>query len=114
MEGFMIHPRPFKNGVLEIKCPYSIDGTLITKEQIANIVKKYGRKFFLEQNGKHMTLKRNLNYSQVHKEMAILKVSWCDFVVWTIVDIHTECICFNSHFWENELLPKCDHFKLQP
>ena len=38
----------------EIKCPYFIDGTLTTKERIANILTKYGSKFFLVQNGKQI------------------------------------------------------------
>ena len=42
--------------------------------------------------------------------MAILKVPWCDFVVWTVVDIHIERIYFDHHFWEDQLLPKLDHF----
>ena len=43
-------------------------------------------------------------------EMAILKVPWCDFVVWTVVDIHIERIYFDHNFWEDQLLPKLDSF----
>ena len=100
-----------QSGVLEIKCPYSIDGKLIIKERVADIVKAHRSKFFLEQNGDQLALKRNSRYyCQVQGEMAILKVPWCDFVVWTVVDIHIERIYFDRHFWEDQLLPKLDSF----
>ena len=80
-----------QSGVLEIQCPYSIDGKVIKKEQVADIVKIHVSKFFLEQSGDQLALKRNSRYyCQVQGEMAILKIPWCDFVVWTMVDIHIE------------------------
>lgn len=80
-----------QSGVLEIQCPYSIDGKLIKKEQVADIVNTHVSKFFLEQSGDQLALKRNSRYyCQVQGEMAILKIPWCDFVVWTMVDIHIE------------------------
>lgn len=34
-----------QNGVLEIKCSYSIDGELIPNKRIADIVQQFGRFF---------------------------------------------------------------------
>jgi len=112
LDGWVYDPAStLQSGVLEIKCPYSIDGKLIIKERLADIVKTHGSKFFLEQNGNQLALKRNSRYyCQVQGEMAILKVPWCDFVVWTIVDIQIERIFFDHHFWEDQLLPKLDSF----
>ena len=42
--------------------------------------------------------------------MAILGVPWCDFVVWTLTDIYIEHINFDRALWQDELLPKLDHF----
>ena len=42
--------------------------------------------------------------------MAIMKVRWCDFVVWTTADMHIERIYFNQNFWEDSLLPKLESF----
>ena len=100
------------HGVLEIKCPYSIDGTSITAERVADIATNYGSKFFLEFNTDgQMTLRKSSKYyCQVQGEMAIMKVRWCDFVVWTTVDIHVERIPFDQSFWEERLLPKLEYF----
>ena len=38
------------------------------------------------------------------------KRPWCDFVIWTSVDIHIERIRFDKSFWE-DLLPKlCESY----
>ena len=93
-DGWVYDPAStLQSGVLEIKCPYSINGKFIIKERVADIVKTHGSKFFLEQNGDQLALKRNSRYyCQVQGEMVILKVPWCDFVVWTMVDIHIKNI----------------------
>ena len=97
-----------QNGALKLKCPYSIDGTLITKEQIADILKKYGSKFILVQNGEHMTLKKNSKYMYMYYCQVQGDDNSQGSLVWFCgVDIHIECIYFNHHFWEDELLPKC-------
>ena len=102
---------PHPSGVLEIKCPYSIHGELLIKCSIPEIVKKYGKKFFMEEiNGQLKLQKTSRYFSQVQGEMAILGVPWCDFVVWTLTDIYIERINFDRAFWQDELLPKLDHF----
>ena len=100
------------SGVLEIKCPYSIDGTSITTERVSDIARTHGSKFFLEfTNDGQLTLKKSSrHYCQVQGEMAIMKVRWCDFVVWTTADMHIERIYFNQNFWEDSLLPKLESF----
>ena len=51
-----------QSGVLEIECPHCIDDKLIIKERVADIVKTHGSKFFLEENGDQLALKRNSRY----------------------------------------------------
>ena len=48
-DGWVYDPAStLQSGVLEIKCPYSIDGKLIIKERVADIVKTHGSNIFLE------------------------------------------------------------------
>lgn len=42
--------------------------------------------------------------------MAIGKRPWCDFVVWTSVDLHIQRIEFDNDFWTQQLLPKLSAF----
>ena len=73
-------------GVLEIKCPYTRRNATV-----AEACKKAA--FFCTSEIK---LKKNNNYYyQVQGQMAILNLSWCDFVVWTRKDMHTERIYFD-------------------
>ena len=85
----------------------SIDGKLIIKERVTDIVKAHEKKFFWN---RMVTNWPSRYYCQVQGEMAILKVPWCDFVVWTVLDIHIERIYFDRRFWEDQLLPKLHSF----
>lgn len=42
--------------------------------------------------------------------MAIGKRPWCDFVVWTNVDINIQRVKFDNDFWTQHLLPKLSDF----
>uniref|UniRef100_T1J733 Uncharacterized protein n=1 Tax=Strigamia maritima TaxID=126957 RepID=T1J733_STRMM len=46
---------------------------------------------------------------QVQGQMAATNRLWCDFVVYTTIDIQVERIMFDSVFWSNTL-PKLQHF----
>lgn len=95
--------QPF--GVVEIKCPFSCRN--MTPIQACS-----GNCFCtLDLNGERLLLKRSHNYyCQIQGKMAISGRSWCDFVVYTSKGLSVECINFDSHFWENELLPKLISF----
>ena len=93
-------------GILEIKCPYSQRNV-----SIIDACKK--RNFFCELNegDKRIHLKKNHNYYyQVQGQMAILNLPWCDFVVWTLKDIHVERIFFDETFWTKQCYPKLHDF----
>lgn len=50
------------SGVFEIKCPYSIDGELLIKSSIPEIVKKYGKKFLMEEINGQLKLRKTSRY----------------------------------------------------
>ena len=111
MEGFITQPLHIHLEYSKKKGPYSIHGELLIKSSIPEIVKKYGKKFFIEKiNGQLKLRKTSRYFSQVQGEMAILGVPWCDFVVWTLTDIYIERVNFDRAFWKDELLPKFGSF----
>ena len=96
--------QPF--GVVEIKCPFSCRN--MTPIQACSV-----KKFFctLDLSGEKLLLKRSHNYyCQIQGQMAISGRSWCDFVIYTSKGLGVERINFDSHFWENDLLPKLISF----
>ena len=72
-------------GCLEIKCPYSIKGSLtitLTPDEIAD---QYGKDFFMRrgEDGLLYLPTNHPYYAQVQGEMAVFSVEWCDFVVYS-------------------------------
>ena len=77
-------------GIGEIRCPYS-------KKDVSIDDACNDKKFFLEKvNGKFQLKKKHNYFYQIQGCMATLNVSWCDFVVLTIVDVHIERINFDK------------------
>ena len=67
--------------------------------------------FFCEATDSGIHLKTSHNYYyQVQGQMAVLNLPWCDFVVWTLKDYHTERIFFNESFWKDHCYPKLHAF----
>ena len=82
-------------GTIEIKCPYSCRNISVC-EACTN------KSFFCEIENNDICLKRShYYYYQVQGAMAILKVSWCDFIVWTTKDMTVERILFDQSFWSS-------------
>lgn len=100
------HPHPY--GFLEIKCPF--------KHRDHTPVEACSDKGFccdLENTSGEdkVVLKRNhMYYCQVQGQMAIGDRPWCDFVIHTKTGLSIERIWFDSHFWNNQLLPKLIEF----
>uniref|UniRef100_A0A1X7U1U0 Uncharacterized protein n=1 Tax=Amphimedon queenslandica TaxID=400682 RepID=A0A1X7U1U0_AMPQE len=56
--------------------------------------------FYCEVVNNKIHLKKSQDYYyQVQGALAITKVEWCDFVVWTTKDMHIKRIIFNQSFW---------------
>lgn len=89
-------------GLLEIKCPYSIQGTRVTMKEVGEIMAMGYSNFCLEESMEGPRLKKSHKlYAQVQGEMAIKALPWCDFEVWTNVAQNNICIdrvYFDSKF----------------
>lgn len=103
-------------GIMEIKCPFSLDGTNITKMEVPDILALNSKSFCLIQNENGPALKRNHKYYvQVQGEMAIMGMPWCDFVLWTAAErnnIFIERIYFDAEFVTN-MMPKLVAFYIE-
>ena len=113
-DGIIIDPqRPTEPGVLEIKCPVSVDGESVLALAPADIAAKY-KGFYLHNHDGQVHLKPTSNYFyQVQGEMAIKSCKWAHFVVWTPANggsIFWEEIPVNDQLWQCEMLPKLRQF----
>ena len=79
-------------GCLEVKCPY-----LCANKSIAQIVIE-SPSFCLQNDNGMLQLKRNHQYFyQIQQQ---LYVTWCNFVVWTPIEIFVEEIDYEPQFVE--------------
>ena len=102
------------NGCLEIKCPYSIDGSVTVELSPQSIVKKFGSKFFMKtrQDGSLYLPHDHKYYAQVQGQMAILGIEWCDFVVYSNGEIVIDRILADLNYWDH-LSEKLEQFYIQ-
>ena len=71
------------------------------------------KNFCLIKNGNSLSLnKKHHYYFQVQAQIFICDVDYCDFVVWTMRDIHIERIGPDVALWEDALLKATKVFKL--
>lgn len=95
-------------GVLEIKCPYSIQGTQVTTMEVSEIVAMGYPSFCLEDSLEGPRLKKSHKfYAQVQGEMAIMQLPWCDFVVWT--DAAQNNICIDRVYFDSDFVSAMMH-----
>ncbi|XP_033727563.1 uncharacterized protein LOC117316887 [Pecten maximus] len=96
-------------GILEIKCPYSIQGATVTSLEVCEIVAMGHPNFCLEASSEGPRLKRSHKYyAQVQGELAIMGLPWCDFVVWTNAPKNNICVdrvYFDAEF-VSSMMPK--------
>ena len=113
-DGLILNHRYHEDkGVLEIKCPYSVEKNPTYNLPLMDIARTYSQQFFLEEIENAPKLKRSSNYYyQVQAEMAIMGCKWCHFVVWTEVDIFVEEIAFDERLWRDTVFPKLQSFYL--
>ncbi len=55
------------------------------------------------ENGKPMLKKNHDYYYQVIGQLAVTGAEFCDFVVWTLKDVHKERVYFNKNIWQDML-----------
>ena len=85
-------------GVLEIKCPYS----LLNEVPAANNVP------YLElRNGQTVLKKKHSYFAQIQGQMSVTERNWCHFLIYTQKGQHFEKIFFEKEYWfkiENNLI----------
>lgn len=93
--------KPVGHGLLEIKCPASMQWRMSTPQECAK-----DSNFFCYLNDKgQVKLKTNHNYYyQVQGQMAITGRKWCDFVVWTCSGTASiQRVWFDQELWVDML-----------
>lgn len=84
-------------GLLEIKCPASVNSAL----EVPYLVKDDSNKFQLKDN--------HIYYFQVLMQLAVTGLTWCDFFVWCESDSALVTINFDSNKWQ-DIQRKLDTF----
>ena len=96
-------PEPPSDGLLEIKCPFSIDGDVCCWSPFEMARKSSFCLAHLDDGA--LQLKRTrAYYSQVQRELVIMEKKWADFVIWTQGSgdhLHVERIYADAAFWLN-------------
>lgn len=104
------------NGIIEVKCPYSLVKNGISIDFAAKSIKTFYLKF--NENANKINLKETHNYYfQIQGQLHITQKLFCDFIVWTPSDIFVERIFKNNDFWTNKMetfLVKFYHEALLP
>ena len=92
------------DGLLEIKCPYSLRHTTLNSA---------GKDFYLKRTPDGLKLSTShACYYQVQGQLEICDRLYGDFVCWTPNSIHIERIYRNTDFW-GEMKPKLEAFFLR-
>ena len=111
-DGWIHEPRDHgvKKGVLEIKCPFSINNSPVHCMAPKVIAMEYPS-FFMEVHEDTIQLKRShSHYMQVQGEMGVMECEWCHFVIWTEDSLFVEEIPFDEGLWKDTILPKLATF----
>jgi hypothetical protein len=100
-------------GLLEIKCPYvnlENDSTAVPKDVVELCLTR--NNFYLSFDGNSIVMNKKHNYYfQVQTQLGILKLTWCDFMVYykvkdlEICSIFIYRIEFDKELYENYMLP---------
>ena len=93
-DGIVVDPSEPSVGLLEIKCPYTY--RLLTVEEATG-----DSSFFAELSDGKVSLKKDhKHFYQVQGQMALAKVTWCDFMIYTFKNYSIQRIRFEPDFWE--------------
>ena len=93
-DRLVVDPTAFApDGLLEVKCPWSCkDKTVVNACQDSSFCCE------LQCGSPRLKVTHTYHY-QVQGQMAVTGRSWCDFMVYTNVQVHIERIFFHTDFW---------------
>ena len=92
-----------KFGFIEVKCPYK------HRKNSVEVACKDTSFCLLKKDSEIALNRRHDYYFQVTGQLALTRAEFCDFVVWTEVDIHIERVKFDVELW-TEMKDKLSHF----
>lgn len=95
-DGIIYNHTTAEQGLLEIKCLISAEKTPLLD------VAQQSSHFCLKVNSEgELRLKTSHNYYyQIQGGMAIAKLDWCDFVLWTPTELCVEKVKFDKEAWQ--------------
>ena len=99
-----------ERGLLEIKCPFKAAKDRLTPTEAAATIKGFFST--LSKTGTAELKRSHDYYYQVQGQLAITKLQWCDFFVWTPKGYTVERINADSSLWE-EMKPKLLRFYIE-
>ena len=100
----IIHLTNGEFGVIEVKCPFKH-----REHTIADACKDAAFCLYTNDSGQ-VQLKRAHNYYyQISGQLALTGAQCCDFIVWTMVEMHIERIFLDDNLWK-EMVTKLSHF----
>ena len=80
-------------GLVEVKCPYKWRETSVSHACTDPT-------FCCEEKDGQIVLKRkHVYYFQIQGQLGVTKRKWCDFVIWTMKDLHIERIEADEELW---------------
>ena len=114
-DGYILDPAEEDLGILEIKCPFSINNKDVTRISPIEIAERYPAEFCLEirADGTVQLKRMHRYYTQIQGELAVKGKRWADFVVWTqspADNLFIERVTADNSFWESKLLLKLCNF----
>jgi len=82
-------------GLIEVKCPF--------KHRKSTIEEACSDASFCLANTDNVVMLKRMHdyYYQVTGQLALTGAQFCDFVVWTEVDMHIERISFDTMLWDD-------------
>ena len=90
---------PDKHGLLEIKCPKTLENEPIS-DFLNILTPKQLKQFCLEKCNDEIVVKRNHSYfSQIQMQMGVTGLKFCDFVVWSSKETFVTRVRFDETFW---------------
>ena len=96
-DGMLLDDTGSLKGIIEIKCPYSAAN--ITVREACTMLDDF---YCYIDDDNTIRLRSNHHYFyQLQGTMAITKVSFCDFIVWTPKSLERVVIKFNQQLWQD-------------
>ena len=91
-------------GLLDTNVHLSTEASVLHRQlmKLISVWKKYGDTLRLKRD--------HIYFYQIQGQMAIAGLTWCDFVVYTLMGMYVERVSFDSSLWKDNMFPKLSDF----